>query len=97
MTRFISALLALVVWAAPLSAAAYPLKELQAQLYDREKFFQPVDRPAPAFSLQDAEGRTVALEDLSGKVLVLNFCLYQLPGCLSAPCGEDRRGSADGE
>lgn len=79
MTRFISALLALVVCAAPLSAAAHSLKELERQLYDREKFFQQVHRPAPAFSLQDAEGRTVSLEDLSGKVLVLDFVYTSCP------------------
>jgi len=79
MTRFISAPLALVVWVAPLSAAAHSLKELEAQLYDREKFFQSVDRPAPAFSLQDAEGRTVTLEGLSGNVLVLNFVYTSCP------------------
>ncbi len=79
MTRFISALLALVVWAAPFSAAAHSLKGLGAQLYDRETFFQPVDRPAPAFSLQDAEGRTVALQNLRGKVLILNFVYTSCP------------------
>ena len=40
-----------------------------------------VDRPAPDFSVQDA-GRTVALKDLRGKVVVLNFWATWCPPCV---------------
>ena len=40
-----------------------------------------VDRPAPDFSVQDS-GRTVALKDLRGKVVVLNFWATWCPPCV---------------
>ena len=40
-----------------------------------------VDRPAPEFSVQDS-GRTVALKDLRGKVVVLNFWATWCPPCV---------------
>jgi len=56
-----------------LPAAAHGVKELEAELYKRDMFFQPVDRVAPAFALETADGRKVGLGDLRGKVVVLNF------------------------
>jgi peroxiredoxin len=40
-----------------------------------------VDRPAPEFSVQDS-GRMVALKDLRGKVVVLNFWATWCPPCV---------------
>lgn len=40
-----------------------------------------VDRPAPEFSVQDS-ARTVALKDLRGKVVVLNFWATWCPPCV---------------
>jgi protein SCO1 len=54
-------------------AEAHSLAQLDAQLQREEKFFQPVDRAAPDFSLQDADGKAWTLERLRGKVVVLNF------------------------
>ncbi len=52
---------------------AHSLSQLDAQLQRQEKFFQPVDRSAPDFSLQDADGHPWELGTLKGKVVVLNF------------------------
>ncbi|MGH6943799.1 MAG: SCO family protein [Geminicoccaceae bacterium] len=62
-------------------AAAHSLKELEADIAGREKYFQALGqgREAPAFALQEADGRTVRLADLRGKVVVLNFIYASCP------------------
>jgi protein SCO1 len=70
----IAALLGLI---AP--AAAHSLAEVDQDLRDKEHYFQAVDSDAPGFTLQDADGRTVSLEDLGGKVVVLNFVYTNCP------------------
>jgi protein SCO1/2 len=60
-------------------AAAHSLEEVDQDLREKEQYFQPVDSDAPAFSLQDAEGRPVSLGDLGGKVVVLNFVYTNCP------------------
>lgn len=54
-------------------ALAHSLKELENQLHGREKYFQPLERSAPPFSLRDADGRTVSLSGLREQVVVLHF------------------------
>lgn len=54
-------------------AQAHSLEELDAMLQGDEKYFQPIDRPAPNFTLRTAEGRLVRPADLRGKVVVLHF------------------------
>jgi protein SCO1 len=54
-------------------AWSHSLEYVQQQLSDSEGYFQPVDSAAPDFALQDAEGRTVRMTDLRGKVVVLHF------------------------
>ena len=68
-----------VLAASPSKAAAHSLDELEAQLGDREQYFQPVNQDAPPFALEDAEGRGVSLEDLRGKVVVLHFVYTSCP------------------
>jgi len=65
-------------------AQAHSLSQLETQLHDQEHFFQPVDRPAPAFELRDAEGHPWDLGVLNGKVVVLNFIYAGLQGSLPA-------------
>ena len=60
-------------------AQAHSIEELQTQLGDKEKYFQPMDKEAPSFTLQDAEGRTVALTDLRDKVVILHFIYTNCP------------------
>jgi protein SCO1 len=59
--------------------AAHSLDELEAQLGDREQYFQPIDREASPFALADAEERAVSLKDLRGKVVVLHFVYTSCP------------------
>lgn len=61
------------------TASAHSLKEVEAMLGDREKYFQPVDKPTPEFVLRDADGKTVAPADLRGKVVVLHFIYTRCP------------------
>jgi protein SCO1/2 len=58
---------------------AHSLEELQGQLRDREKYFQPVGKEASEFTLEDANGRPVTLQDLRGKVVVLHFIYTSCP------------------
>jgi protein SCO1 len=72
--------LSLAVLAASVTnAVAHSLDELEAQLRDREQYLQPVDQEAPAFALEDADGRAVSLDDLRGKVVVLHFVYTSCP------------------
>jgi len=61
------------------SVSAHSLKSLETQLHKREKYFQPLDKEAPDFTLQDSEGRTVSMADLRGKVVVLHFIYTSCP------------------
>ena len=70
--------LALVAAASP-PVSAHSLKSLENQLQNKEKYFQPLDKEAPDFELQDADGGTVGLRDLRGKVVVLYFIYTNCP------------------
>jgi protein SCO1/2 len=58
---------------------AHSLKEFEEQLSTQEEYFQPIDKPAPDFRLQDAEGHVVRLSDFRGKVVVLHFIYTSCP------------------
>ena len=60
-------------------ALAHSLKEFEEQLSAQEEYFQPIDKPAPDFRLQDAEGHVVRLSDFRGKVVVLHFIYTSCP------------------
>jgi protein SCO1/2 len=60
-------------------AFAHSLHELETELGSREKYFQPIDKAAPDFSLQDAGGRSVSLADFRGKVVVLHLIYTHCP------------------
>lgn len=61
------------------TARAHSLEELQAKLLEDEKYFQLVDKPAPEFTLQDANGKVFRLADFRGKVVVLHFIYASCP------------------
>lgn len=54
-------------------AGAHTLDEVESDLMAKEPFFQPADREAPEFDLQDADGKPVSLSDFKNKIVVLNF------------------------
>jgi protein SCO1/2 len=54
-------------------AAAHSPGEVERALGERERYFQPIGRVAPAFTLEDAAGREIGLADLRGQVVVLHF------------------------
>lgn len=78
MTRLLIIALAAGVVAGP-AAANHPGHKLDEVMGSREKFFQPIDKPAPKVSLSDADGRSVVLSDFRGKVVVLHFIYASCP------------------
>jgi protein SCO1/2 len=70
--------LALVAAVAPV-ARAHSLDEVESLLGDEEKYFQPLDAPAPDFTLRAADDRIVRLADLRGKVVILHFIYTTCP------------------
>jgi protein SCO1 len=71
-------ILALTLVAGPL-AFAHSVKDLEAMLGDREKFFEPVDKNAPGFTLRNADGEEIRLANLRGKADVLHFIYTGCP------------------
>jgi protein SCO1/2 len=57
-------------------ASADSLKDLEAQLFKREKYVEFVSRPAPEFELQDPDGKTVKLGDFRGKKVVVLWFIF---------------------
>lgn len=72
-------LLGLSIAAAASIASAHSLKELESSLGSREQYFQPIDKIAPSFALQDAAGHAVNLTDFRGKVVILHFIYTNCP------------------
>ena len=70
--RSIVALLLLISWNGT-PAAAHSLKELEDTLSQQEYYVEITGRDAPKFTLEDANGRSVSLDDFRGKVVILNF------------------------
>src|SRR5205085_11082540 len=60
-------------------ASAHSLQEFEQELSAKEEYFQPIDKPAPGFRLQDAEGHIIRLGDFRGKVVVLHFIYTNCP------------------
>lgn len=60
-------------------ANAHTLAEVENDLLAKEQFFQPTDKVAPDFDLQDADGHAVKLSDFGGKIVVLHFIYTNCP------------------
>jgi protein SCO1 len=61
------------------AALAHSLESLQQDLFKKEPYFQVKDESAPDFVLEDTDGKSVALSNLRGKVLVLHFIYTRCP------------------
>lgn len=72
-------LIFLVAAGVAVNASAHSLQDLEQLLGDREKFFQPLDKPAPGFTLRDASGKVIRLSDFRGKVVVFHFIYASCP------------------
>ena len=75
--RTVLCLAAAIPFASPVSS--HSMQDVEQELSNKEEYFQPVDRQAPGFALQDADGRTVSLSDFKGKVVVLHFIYTNCP------------------
>ncbi len=74
-----SMLSAVLVTALAAPAFSHSLQELEQEIIQSEKYFQPEDKEAPNFTLQDADGKPVSLSDFKGKVVVLHFIYTNCP------------------
>lgn len=79
--RSITHCVAVLVAAATLATAAraHSLEELQDKLFKDEKYYQKLDKPAPDFTLGDADGKVYRLAEFRGKVVVLHFIYASCP------------------
>ena len=61
------------------SLAHHPGQKLDQVMGSKERYFQAIDKKAPDFSLQDADGRPVSLAGFRDKVVVLHFVYGRCP------------------
>ncbi len=61
------------------AASAHSLKDVASALDNREKYFQSIDKAAPDFTLNDADGKPVRVSDLRGKAVILHFIYAGCP------------------
>lgn len=71
--RSISALGIMLITGAVAQASAHSLKDVEDQLLERERYVEMTNRKAPGFTLDNADGDAVSLDDFAGKIVVLNF------------------------
>lgn len=84
-----AAVLAVTVLA-PAAASAHSLEDIQQDLFDKEKYFQVKNDPAPDFTLEDGDGNPVQLSGFRGKVVILHFIYAGCPDI--CPLHADRIG-----
>lgn len=65
--------------AAASAAAAHSTGEVEQRLAEQERYMVLEEEPFPSFTLQDADGESVRLDDFRGKVVVLNFIYATCP------------------
>ena len=60
-------------------AMAHSLDDVEAMIGEKERYFQPINKPAPGFTLLSADGRLVRLADFRNKVVILHFIYTHCP------------------
>ncbi|MBI2735964.1 MAG: SCO family protein [Rhodospirillales bacterium] len=68
--------------AIPMMASTHDIKDkskLDRLMGDKERYFQPLEKEAPDFTLQNADGKVVSRADFRGKVVVLHFIYAGCP------------------
>lgn len=70
---FVIAVLLMLGFGLSRPSLAHNVGDVESSLRENERYMQPVNREALDFRLHDADGKTIALEDFRGKVVVLNF------------------------
>lgn len=76
--ELVLALLTAMALASP-ARAHHPGGDLDRVMGSKEHYFQPVDKPAPAFELAAADGQAVSLADFADHVVVLHFVYASCP------------------
>lgn len=62
------------------ASADHPGEKIDGWMSEQEKYFQVIDeRAAPAFELEDSDGRAIRLSDFDDKVVVLHFVYANCP------------------
>ena len=77
--RDLALTLSVVLASAAPATAHHPGADLDRVMGSKEKYFQLIDRPAPAFELRGADGKAVTLAGFSDKVVVLHFVYAGCP------------------
>lgn len=77
--RYLTFVLAVVLPLASPALAHHPGADLDEVMGSKEQYFQAVDKPAPPFTLKDADGKVVTLDAFSDKVVVLHFIYASCP------------------
>jgi protein SCO1/2 len=60
-------------------ASAHSLEETGEMIGQEERYFQPLNKPAPDFALHTADGKTIRLADFHSKIVVLHFIYTHCP------------------
>ena len=77
--RDLALALSVVLASAAPAAAHHPGADLDRVMGSKERYFQLIDRLAPAVELMGAGKKTISLSDFPDKVIVLHFVYASCP------------------
>ena len=73
------AALCLAVFPFVTPASSHSMQDVEKEFLNKEAYFQSVDKVAPGFTLQNADGKIISLTDFKGKVVILHFIYTNCP------------------
>ena len=73
------AALCLAVFQFVTPASSHSMQDVEKEFLNKEAYFQSVDKVAPGFTLQNADGKIISLTDFKGKVVILHFIYTNCP------------------